>query len=59
MRHRHGQLNDAFETDITDPHRQQTDSPTDLSETNTDSGFGHVTPADSQSSVDLSQTDRL
>ncbi|KAA0709077.1 hypothetical protein E1301_Tti021266 [Triplophysa tibetana] len=58
MRHRHGQLNDAFETDITDPHRQQTDSPTDLSETNTDSGFGHVTPADSQSSVDLSQTDR-
>lgn len=51
-RHRHGQQNEAFETDITDAQRQQSVSLTDLCETNTDSGFGHGTPADSLSSLE-------
>ncbi|XP_016308725.1 uncharacterized protein LOC107663089 [Sinocyclocheilus anshuiensis] len=54
-KHMHGQMNAAFETDITDPHRHLTISQTNLSETQTDSGLGHMTPADSQSSLDLSQ----
>ncbi|XP_052005627.1 uncharacterized protein si:ch211-153b23.4 [Xyrauchen texanus] len=51
-RHSHGELNAAFESDITDSHRDLTD----LSETNTDSGFGHVTPADSQNSLDSDES---
>ncbi|KAG1940229.1 uncharacterized protein si:ch211-153b23.4 [Pimephales promelas] len=56
-KHVHGELNAAFETDIADLHRDLSVSQTDLSDTKTDSGFGHVTPASSQSSLDLSQQD--
>lgn len=52
-----GELNAGFETDIADLHRDLTASQTDLSEIKTDSGIGCVTPADSQSSLDLSQHD--
>lgn len=51
-------MNAAFETDITDPHRHLAVSQTSLSVTQTDSGLGHMTPADSQSSLDLSQHER-
>ncbi|XP_055034506.2 uncharacterized protein [Misgurnus anguillicaudatus] len=49
--HRHGQTNAAFETDMTDPQ-------TDVSDDNTDSGFAQMTPADSQSSSDLTEHDQ-
>lgn len=48
-----GELNGAFETDIADPHRDFAVSQTSLS----DSGFGHVTPVESESSLDPSQHD--
>ncbi|XP_073692607.1 uncharacterized protein [Garra rufa] len=57
-KHMHGEMNTAFEMDITDPHRHLRVSETNLSETQTDSGLGHTTPTDSQSSLDLSQNDR-
>uniref|UniRef100_A0A8C2BEC9 Threonylcarbamoyl-AMP synthase n=1 Tax=Cyprinus carpio TaxID=7962 RepID=A0A8C2BEC9_CYPCA len=57
-KHTHGQMNAAFETDITDPHRHLAVSQKSLSVTQTDSGLGHMTPADSQSSLDLSQHER-
>lgn len=57
-KHVHGELNAGFETDIADLHRDLTVSQTDLSEIKTDSGIGCVTPADSQSSLDLSQHDQ-
>ncbi|XP_077091769.1 uncharacterized protein LOC143744266 [Siphateles boraxobius] len=56
-KHVHGELNTAFETDMADLHRDLTVSQTDLSETKTDSGIVNLTPADSQSSLDLSQHD--
>lgn len=56
-KHMHGQMNAAFETDVADPHRHLTVSQTNLSETQTDSGIGRNSPADSQSSLDSSQHD--
>ncbi|KTG37826.1 hypothetical protein cypCar_00029489, partial [Cyprinus carpio] len=54
-KHMHGQMNAAFETDVADPHRHLTVSQTNLSETQTDSGISQNSPANSQSSLDLSQ----
>ncbi len=56
-KHMHGQMNAAFETELADPHRHLTVSQTNLSETQTDSGIGRNSPADSQSSLDRSQHD--
>ncbi|NP_001292402.1 uncharacterized protein LOC335392 [Danio rerio] len=52
-KHLHGELNSAFETDIADPQRDLADSQTSLS----DSGCDHVTPVESESSLDFSQDD--
>ncbi|KAG7329049.1 hypothetical protein KOW79_007223 [Hemibagrus wyckioides] len=51
-RHRRGYMNDGFETDITNPQRDSTNSQTG---SETDSGLCQPTPADSLSSLDLSQ----
>ncbi|XP_062855772.1 uncharacterized protein si:ch211-153b23.4 [Trichomycterus rosablanca] len=51
-RHRHGRLNAGFETDITD---SLTKSQTELPDSETDSGLSQPTPAESLSSLDLSQ----
>lgn len=56
-KHMHGQMNTAFEMDVTDSHSHISVSQTNLSETQTDSGIGRNSPADSQSSLDLSQHD--
>lgn len=51
-RHRRGYMNDGFETDITNPQRDSTYSQTG---SETDSGLYQPTPADSLSSLHLSQ----
>ncbi|XP_066504814.1 uncharacterized protein si:ch211-153b23.4 [Hoplias malabaricus] len=54
-RHRNGQVNGGFETDITEHEGDPAESQTQLSDPETDSGLSQPTPAESLSSLDLSQ----
>ncbi|XP_076878936.1 uncharacterized protein LOC143527538 [Brachyhypopomus gauderio] len=56
-RHQHGQLNNGFETDITDPVKDNMDSQARSRDSDTDSGLSQQTPAVSLSSLDLISED--